>query len=537
MKKPAVKEEVQLHPFLLRARQILRGKAVPPVFCFLSGMTAAYAMPPRGLWLCMFAGIGLFFVLVNSVKDPVRGFRYGWLFGFGFFLFGLYWVGNALLVDGNPYSWALPLAIFGLPAMLALFPAAAMALNAKFLPEDPYTRFIQFIVLLALAEWIRGHILTGFPWNLFAYGWADSAQISQSVSLGGVYFLSLLTIFWASWPGLVFMAGKVTKPGVLVVTGLVILSFSFIYAFGSSRLDIRTQFDKDFRIKIVQPSIPQSEKWSATKLDENYEKLLSISGSDLEDIKTTTGRTLIVWPETAISWPILDNPDAMEQIRILLHSYPHETLLATGVLRYEKSASGNVEYRNSIDLFDYSGKVSQTYDKSHLVPFGEYIPMQYWIPLPPIAGFNGFTAGSGPVIMPVSGPYTISPLVCYEIIFPGNVVKDVDGKMPDAIVNVTNDAWYGLSAGPYQHLQQAVFRAIEEGIPVIRSANTGISAVIDPYGRFVTKIPLFQERSARVFLPRPAPVKTPYSKGGDTLFFILLIMASALKFALDRIRE
>lgn len=534
MRRTRIENTVALHPAIEHIRRILQSKLIPPLFCFLAGIITAYAMPPSGLWACMFIGIGLFFVIISAVDDTVRGFRYGWLFGFGFFLTGLHWVGNALLVEGNPYSWAWILAVFALPAMLALFPAAAMALNARYRPPSVYARFIQFIFLMSLTEWVRGHVLTGFPWNLFAYGWADSPQISQSASLGGVYFLSLLTIFWASWPGLVFLVGKVTKPGILLVTGLVILSFSFVYAFGSSRLDTLTQFDTDFRIKIVQPSIPQSEKWSAARMDEHYEKLLSLSGSDLEDIKTTTGRTLIVWPETAISWYITENPNAMEQIRILLHSYPHETLLATGVLRHTKSESGRTEYRNSLDLFDYSGALSQVYDKTHLVPFGEYIPMQYWIPLPPVAGFSGFTAGQGRMSMPVSGGYTISPLVCYEIIFPGEVV-DKSAPPPNAIINVTNDAWYGNSAGPYQHLQQAVFRAIEEGIPVVRAANTGISAVIDPYGRFIAKIPLSEEKSARTYLPKPVPVKTPYSSQGDTLFFILLIATISLRFVTGRL--
>lgn len=528
---------VQLHPILARARQILQGRAVPPVFCFLSGMTAAYAMPPRGLWLCLFMGIGLFYVLMSAVKDPVRGFRYGWLFGFGFFLFGLYWVGNALLVEGNPYRWAWPLALIALPGVLALFPAGVMALHARYMPANPYTGFIQFVVLMSAAEWVRGHLFTGFPWNLFAYGWADSPQIVQSVSLGGVYFLSFLTLLWASWPGLIFTVGKIKRLGVLAVTAVVVLSFAFIYAFGSSRLQTPTQFDKTLRIKIVQPSIPQSEKWSAEKMRDHYERLLSISGSDLEDIKTTTGRTLIVWPETAIAWPLLENPDAMEQIRILLRSYPHETLLATGALRRGRDEDGDTEYRNSVVLFDYTGQQAGSYDKSRLVPFGEYIPMQYWIPIPTVSGFNGFTAGDGLVTMPLSSSgYSISPLVCYEIIFPGRTVSQAGSEKPNVIVNVTNDAWYGKSAGPYQHLQHAVFRAVEEGVPVIRAANTGISAIIDPYGRFVARIPLNAERSARAYLPLRASIATPYSSKGDLIFFIFLALSVMLKVIIERLR-
>lgn len=508
---------------------------------FAAGAVMVPAMPPWGLWPALFAGLSIFYVLLSSLRRARAGFVYGWLFGFGYFAFGLSWVANALLVDGNQFAWFWPFAVAGLPALLALFTASAAALAVRFGRLQTFSGWLAFVFLLMGSEWLRGHAFTGFPWNLFGYSWISSLPMAQLAALGGVYWLSLLTCLWASMPG--FAVVWDSRPALkLALAAAIVLTMAGGWVYGFNRLENHpTTMRKDAVIRLVQPNIPQEDKWDPAKAAKNLDRLLSLS--DARRVNNFAP-TIIVWPETAVSDFLLQDTAAAAAIKSILAGYDEPVYLLSGVMRYEGQTDGSRKYFNSLVLFDNRLNVLAAYDKAHLVPFGEYIPLQRWVPLTPFVKFSGFEPGTGARSVPIPGIRsdalnTFSPLVCYEIIFPGTVTDP--GDRPGFIVNVTNDSWYGDSAGPHQHFAKAQFRAIEEGVPVVRSANTGISGVIDPLGRAVYRQDLFTGAGNNVALPAYVSAATPYFLFRDAIFFASLfamaVSAALLRFVLGRKRS
>ncbi|MCB9978999.1 MAG: apolipoprotein N-acyltransferase [Rhodospirillales bacterium] len=505
------------------------------LLCFAAGSFCALSMPPYGLTPALFVALSLFYVLVESASKGL--FLLGWAFGFGYFLIGVSWIGDALLVGGNPWRWAWPLAAMALPAILALYPALVALVHARIRPAHPAASFAQFVALMAIAEFLRGHLFTGFPWNLYGYGWGGNSPVSQTAALWGSYGLSALTIFWAVLPGYLWRARAGALRPRLILAGAGIASLTACYGFGLWRLHANPPAVRsDVRVVLVQPSIPQSEKWTSEKMVAHFEKHLALSRPNAQDFaapKETT--TLIVWPETAIAWPILDSDQGLDAIEATLRAWPGKAFLATGVLLRSRTGA-HTGYRNSIALIDQEGGIPWIHDKAHLVPFGEYIPFQKWIPIPTVTGFSGFEAGGGPDTLSAGEALSVSPLVCYEIIFPSAGINPTKPR-PDALLNVTNDGWYGKSAGPYQHFENAIFRAIESGVPVIRAANTGISAVIDPMGRTVARMPLLEAGAARAGLPPRLSDPTFYNRTGNALFLFILTGLIATRFIFRKVLE
>ena len=458
---------------------------------FAAGSLAALSMAPFNAWPVLLISLPALYVSTLYARSWKSAALYGWLFGFGYFLFSLSWIGNALLVEGNPYKWAWPLAASGLPALLAFFPAIAVLIIKKFMNLRSVWGWLGFISLYCGFEWLRGHVFTGFPWNLMGYAWADTPMILQILWLSDVYMLTWLTLFWLSVPACVLFAKRSDK---LIAGGVVIASFLAALTFGHLQLKNEQTYHDDLNIRIVQPNIAQAEKWQRDKMADHFFKHLELSKNrDQSKIPT-----LFIWPETALSYRILNDPRSMLEIQKMLADYSTNSALLTGLLRHNPSDGS---YTNSLVMIDdQSRDVQNIYDKHHLVPFGEYIPFQEWIPLTPITQFKGFKPGAGLQTLTTPTGMKYSPLICYEIIFPGRSIAD--NVRPDFIVNVTNDAWYGISAGPHQHLTQAVFRAIETGIPVIRAANTGFSGIISPYGHIGSRTNLFENDSLSMSLPQ-----------------------------------
>lgn len=462
----------------------------------------------------VFAFSGTVRALSFTVRKPPKKdcFIISYLFGFGFFLAGLWWIGNALLVEGNDYQWAWPLAVIGLPVLLALFPAVCLTILHSFANYRSLSGFCSFVFTLTLSEWLRGHLFTGFPWNLYGYGWNGWDAVIQTVSFGGIYFLTLLTIFWGSAAGFLLIWRRPPLWRIIFLL-FVTSTFGLSYLYGYNRLDhYSPSFHDSLRLRIVQTNIPQHEKWNRDFFWQNFEKYLELSQPDTEQ----EGSTLIIWPETAISYHHTGNKTAQQKLLGLLQQYDSSHLM-TGILRRENKH----HYMNSLALYNEDFFLSNVYDKSHLVPFGEYIPLQKFIPLKTVTSFTGFKAGNGPASQSSEGIPAYSPLVCYEIIFPGRVIDNKN--RPEWIVNVTNDGWYGNSPGPYQHLSKAKFRAIEEGLPVVRVAGTGISAIITPTGRIHGQISYGKSGTITTLLPRALEEKTFYAKYRDTPTFIVML--------------
>lgn len=460
--------------------------------CFIAGALSGLSMAPWFLLPLLFVGFSVLYTIINASTNTFGSGLCGWFFGFGYFLVSLYWVANALLVEGNDYAWAYPIAVTGLPALLAFFPAFGAAFSKRFFNFKMLSGFFGFCAVMALSEWLRGHVLSGFPWNLYGYSWGNILPMLQILSIGNVYFLTALTIFWASIGGFIFIHKAIFRPATpMIIAAITTIAATYIY--GSNRLDDAQNLgNQNVIAKVIQPNIAQHEKWDREKIPDNFRKILRLSAATGEE----NAPVILVWPETAIAQMHLNDTGAMNAIKDMLASYPQGANLLTGTLRHNLATNG---FYNSLVMLSTNGQIENIYDKHHLVPFGEYIPLQNIIPLRTINRFSGFTAGNDNKTQETDFGQSYSPLVCYEILFPGGVTAN--DNHPDFIANVTNDAWYGDKVGPHQHLLKARFRAIEEGIPVLRSANTGISAIIDPYGQVLATKNMFEDGFIQVLLP------------------------------------
>jgi len=482
------------------------------------GAVSALAYAPFYAWPVLFLTFPAFVFIVDGADRARRPWFAaaldGWAFGFGYFLIGLHWVGFAFMVDAEQHGWMLPFVAVLFPGGLALFFGAATAAAHLRWPAGS-ARIGLLAVALAVAEWLRGHILTGLPWNLPGYVWSGSDAMYQAVSIFGIYGLSLLTLVAVLSPAAVFNAdgrrSNLVWPFV-VPAGIL----AGLFAFGWMRLpSTPAPVFPGIALRIVQPNVPQAEKWKPELMERNWRTLLDLTRSP--GLET---RTHVIWTEAAPPFFLLAEPLALKVIAEVL---PDRATLLTGVVRSEE-ADGKRRFFNSMAVISGDGRVLGRYDKSHLVPFGEYLPFYQW--LEPLGitkltgGSGGYTEGSGVRTLDISGTPLFGPLICYEVIFPGAVTEP--GHRPEWLVTMTDDSWFGPWTGPYQHLGIAKIRAAEEGLAIVRAANTGVSAVIDPYGRIISSLGLDKTGFLDAALPKPlAP--TVYSFVGDTIFAALLL--------------
>ncbi|MFD1697085.1 apolipoprotein N-acyltransferase [Roseibium aestuarii] len=502
------------------------------LYAVVAGVVAALSLPPVDLSVLLLLAIpGLVWLLDGALSDSdltrrqrmLRGFSVGWFFGFGYFLAGLWWVGSAFLVDGDRYAWLMPFAVTAMPVGLALFHGAALALAALFWTPGG-SRILVLAITLSLSDWLRGHVLTGFPWNSFGYGVAGSLELSQTASLVGLYGLGLLVLLIAAAPALLTGELKTRWRGFGAATLLLVA----MGVFGLWRLHaVEEPGLSDLDVRIVQPAIPQDEKWVPENRDRVFSSYLDLSSRPLGEGARVGAERLIIWPESAVPFLLTRTPTALVAISALLHG---ENQLATGAIRLEQGETPEASrYYNSLYLFDPDGEISGAYDKLHLVPFGEYLPLSEIFEALGISrlvqGPGVFEPGFARMPLTLRSGKTLLPLICYEAIFPNELA--MEGGRPDLILNVTNDAWFGHTAGPYQHLAQARLRAIEQGLPLVRAANTGISAVVDAKGRFVTRLELGERAVADAAVPK-ALQGTVYTRLGSIIYAILLILLAIL---------
>jgi apolipoprotein N-acyltransferase len=507
------------------------------VIALAAGALSAFAMAPFNAWPVLFVSFPVAVWLIDgAAAGRWRGIpaaaMSGFWFGLGYFVPGLYWIGYAFLVDAPTFAWLMPFAVLGLPAYLALFPAFGFAL-ARLLWTRDASRVLALAISLTLGEWLRGHVLTGFPWNAFGYALTEPLALAQTASLIGLWGLTFLSVaIFASPAVLIDGNAKARKPWIAPVTALLLLAAMGV--FGAVRLALQpTTTVENVKLRIMQPDLQQDVKFNYSAKAEVMQKYLTLS--DRASGPQSTGVrdvSILIWPESAFPFFLTREADAMAQIAELL---PKGTVLITGSVRAPDLPPGMRITRayNSIYVIDHDGSVLSVYDKLHLVPFGEYLPFQDWmeklgfVQLTRVQG--GFIPGLRRRTLEIPNAPRALPLICYEAIFPGNVASRDD--RPGWIINLTNDGWFGISTGPYQHLQQARLRAIEEGLPVVRAANTGISAVIDPSGRIVARLGLGIEGVLDSSLPSAIP-PTIYARLGDIP--AATIMAAALLFVIRR---
>lgn len=438
----------------------------------LGGCLSAFSMAPASFWPVLFITVPVLYLALSGADKGKQSFLIGWLFGFGYFLCSLSWISSALLVEGNGYRWAWPLAVSGIPFLLAFYWGLAALLWHKTSPWPPFIRWISFALIFGGMEILRGYAFTGFPWNLFAYTWVNTLEMIQISALITAYGLTILTWLWVSLGALFWSQGS----SKFCACMLVALTIGLNLTYGHNRLKQETAYKPPpVNIKTVAGHIPQNERWIPDKIFAHFTHYIRLSENHDPNLQRPT---LIIWPETAmLDWYYTD-PGLSGYVQDMLHSYPNGAVLISGALR---NAEEGKTY-NSIIMMDKTGAISNIYSKTHLVPFGEYIPFQNLIPLDPVNQFSGFVKGNGPATYETPFAVSYAPAVCYEIIFPHSLIA-AGQETPDFIINVTNDAWYEGSAGPAQHQAQVVFRAIEYKIPIIRVANMGATGVISPYGR------------------------------------------------------
>jgi apolipoprotein N-acyltransferase len=500
------------------------------IFGIFLGALSVLAFAPVHAWPIMFLSFGGLVWLFDGCHAGHAAFGprlkcgalTGFWFGFGFFLAGLYWVAEAFLVEPWRHGWLIPFVMTALPAGMALFFTAAGAL-AIAMWRPGAARVFALAFAFGLAEYARGHVLTGLPWNLIGYGLLANGPLMQLASLFGVYAFSVMAVLLFAAPAAIWSAETGPSKATAVLAAILVVALGLGALWGERRL-ATAAFDKTgVRLRIVQADIDQANKWRPENSAEIFQEYLDLTDAEgLDDVD------LVIWPETALPFFLADTSEALTAIGDAL---PQGTSLLVGAGRVvdKWSMSGELTSEhvyNSLLLIDDQGRVRASYDKIHLVPFGEYLPFQDFLES---LGFmqltgvrGGFSAGTGPRFFAIPGAPPASPLICYEIIFPDDVTDP--SMRPGWLLNITNDAWFGSSAGPYQHFHQAQVRAVEQGLPVVRAANTGISAVIDPWGRVLAEIGLGEKGLIDAALPKVGP-PTLFVRLGNALELLVLALA------------
>jgi apolipoprotein N-acyltransferase len=526
------------------------------LIAFVAGAASTLALAPVNLWPVMFATFPPLVWLLDGIRATRwggigRAFGIGWWFGFGYFLAGLYWIGSAFLVDAKTFGWLLPFAVTILPAGLAVYTGLGFA-TARLLWTPDRFRTLTLAATLSSAEWLRGHLFTGFPWNAFGYALTTPLPLAECVAVFGIWGLTFIAVAVFAAPAVLADAGR-RSVAPLVWVGCTLATLA---AYGGLRLAGHpTEMVDGVHLRIMQPNIPQDERFSyaaKAQIMNRYVLMSQRAGEVVPppypsrqapegrvgDPSGLHGITHLIWPESAFPFFLTREQDALSVIAGML---PPNTTLITGAARPVEPAPGrSVKHAfNSVYVIDHSGAILASYDKLHLVPFGEYLPFEDLLER---AGFTqlvnipgGFLPGAQRRIIAVPGAPGMLPLICYEAVFPGEAVPA--GERPSWLLNVTNDAWFGTSVGPYQHFQQARVLAIAEGLPLIRAANSGISAVVDPLGRVIAALPLGHDGLLDAGLPRAAQA-TIYARTGDLLFLAAVVGAliGSLLFRLKRER-
>jgi len=429
----------------------------PKTVLFCLGCLSALAMAPVYAWPVMMIGYAVLITQLTKTTTGRQAALYAFSFFFGYFLVGLYWISSSLFVDFERWWWALPLSFAGLPFLLALFPAVIIGVAAAATTVKKFRAFV-FVLALILADLARGHLFTGFPWNLPVHTWVNSDLMMATLPFMGLYGLNSVTL-------IAFGALALLRPWQQMTFASILMLLSFI------PLQQQNETSLPKNLVMVQANIPQHEKWQRHLVDRNFNRYLTMS---LEGIETKTNEPhLIIWPETAISDYMMNVPRFQTGLQDFLDRLPEESLLITGVLTFDNT---NGNHYNSLIMLNRRGDRIARYDKHHLVPFGEYMPFG----LDTITGFSNFASGQKPAPLRLPNGLNILPLICYESLFPGYA------RYPaDILLNITNDAWFGDTAGPYQHFDHMRFRAAETRTPVIRLSGNGISGLIDGNGDLI----------------------------------------------------
>jgi apolipoprotein N-acyltransferase len=503
------------------------------LIAFAAGASGVAALPPYSLFPLVAVALTVAVWLIDGSQDRGDGarawgslraaFGAGWWWGFGYFVAGLWWVGSAFLVEADKFAWALPLGVLGLPLGLAFFPAFGFAL-ARLLWSPGPMRIFALAFGLGLSEWLRGLLFTGFPWNDIGMSLGDNLVLAQIASIVGLHGLTFIAIAIFAAPATLWRpeGGRLR----LGPTAFAAFALALIAGLGFHRLDApASPTVPQVKLRIMQPNVSQGRDFSSENKEALLERYFSLSDRATAPDRTGVADvTHLIWPESAFPFILSRDADALAEITEFLRG---GAVLLTGAARMEDGPDGHPRYFNSIEVLTRSGLSSERYDKRHLVPFGEYLPFASLFERAHITQFvhipGGFEAGVGRAVLRVPGLPEALPLICYEAIFPNEIgAVFSSAARPDWMLNVTDDAWFGVTPGPYQHFAQARLRSIELGLPLVRAANSGVSAVIDGYGRILVSAPLGAEGVLDSALPKALAPTWQYRWGSLTALAIAL---------------
>ena len=490
------------------------------MLCMGLGALATAALPPLHAIPLLLISFPALIWTIDASRRMRDALLIGWWFGFGHFVIAFYWLANAFLVDAARFGWLIPFAVLGLPVVVAAYTAIAAAIYWRL-----HVRGVAGVAVLALSwtamEWLRGELFTGFPWNLIGYSWAFSDEVIQLTATVGIYGLSLVTVAVAGLPALLGSDDSSRNRFAPQLLGLAVVVA--IWGSGYWRLDSAPKYaSSDVTVRVVQANVSQANKWRADRREKNFNRYLELSRS-VSEIQPS----VIIWPETAVPYFLSRELGRRRAIADLVEP---GGFVVTGAPRISPPGGAKTRIWNSVIAIDQTGVIAATYDKFHLVPFGEYLPLRGLLGRIGIEklvyGPIDYSAGAGPTTLRLGNLPPLGPLICYEAIFPGAVTDPTD--RPAWLLNVSNDGWYGISAGPHQHFAMARLRSVEEGLPLVRAANTGISGVVDSFGRVVARIGLGESGVVDVTLPQPIETKPIYGRYGDFMLIPLALILVAI---------
>lgn len=521
----------------------VRALSGPAVLALLAGLGAALAHPPFGV-LPGILGYGLLFAVIDRAEGPRplrSAFWRAFVGGFAYFALGCWWVAEAFFVDAAEQGWMAPIAVVLLAVLLGFFWGVAGLVYRLLRPRDSLLKVLVFAGCLSALEWVRGHVLTGFPWNLPGETWKAGSAPSQAAALVGAYGLSWLTVAAIAALAAPFALGRRRSTWAVFAGGLALVAG--LYAYGFARLAQPMPADPEApTVRVVQADVRQEAKYDANRFSDILSRYVRLTRQP-----PSMGRApdIVIWPEGAIPAAANDvlNPALWIQPVIKGALMPGQTLLM-GSYRLDERAAKPIFYNSLYAVRrEATGELRTTgiYDKYRLVPFGEYMPAET---LMTAIGFkkmvhvgDGFTSGPQPRPLVAEGIPRVQPLICYESLFPGFAREGarLGGGRAQWIVNVSNDAWFGQTSGPWQHLNLASYRAIEEGLPVVRATPTGVSAVIDAKGRALRTLPMGAFGVIDAPLP-PALPQTPFGRFGESAFWMMIAVSIAALIPATRAR-
>ena len=494
---------------------------------FLLGGISVLGFAPYNFTFLNFFSFSILLYLISLVKKKTKSkyvkkksnryFLYiGCAFGFGFFLFGNYWISISLTHD-EAFNNLIPFAILLIPLFLSLFFGFAILISSYFV-ENKFSFVLIFSLIFSLFEFLRGTILTGFPWNLISYTWSWSLETIQILSLIGTYSLSLLSITFFCSPFLLF--NKINKKKIIFIS---ILIFFYLgnYFYGYNTIyNNSNKFDKNIYVKIVSPNFSLKDYSDFTELDQ-LKKLIKISNPEKGK------KTLFIWPEGIFYESYLK--DLIKYKNLFMNKFSQNHLIILGVNNFTLVNEAKSEnYYNSLVILNSELDILAKYNKINLVPFGEFLPFDKILSKfgfkKITQGYNSFSQGENRSLINLNSIFNeklILPLICYEIIYSGQIKKS--NEFPDIVVNISEDAWFGKSIGPYQHFSKAIYRSVEEGVFIARSANKGISAFIDPNGRVLKSLNTGEAGNIELNFPYFSS-KTLFSKWGNKIFFLIIFL-------------